>query len=71
MDGFLVQYAYPSSLINEHLSKVLNGDSVTNLKAMVMMWINDHLVQGGWAKEVAITQVIDGTIMHQDGEVYQ
>jgi hypothetical protein len=51
MDGFLVQYAYPSSLINEHLSEVLNGDLVTNLKAMVMMWTDDHLVQGGWAEK--------------------
>ncbi len=50
MDGFLVQYAYPSSLINEHLSEVLNGDSVTNLKTMVMMWTDDHLVQGGWVE---------------------
>jgi hypothetical protein len=28
MDGFLVEYAYPSRLINQHLSNVIDDDLV-------------------------------------------
>lgn len=37
--------------ISEHVFNVLDGDWITNLKAMVIIWISDHpmqSMQGGW-----------------------
>jgi len=42
VDQFPIQYAYPSWLIIEHLSNMLDDDWITNLKAMVIIWISAH-----------------------------